>query len=439
MKNLFLILFIFISSCSFDNKTGIWKNSNESVKKSENIYKDFKTLYTDKKLFNEVIYPDKSFKIKLNPLKKNLLWVDEFYQNSNNLNNFSYKNQNNLLFKSRKLIKNNIKDQILFDGDNIIFANKKGFLKVFSVEDQQIIFEYNFYNKNFKKIKKNLNFIIDGSTIYISDNLGYLYAINYKSKKLLWAKNFKIPFRSNIKILKEKIIISDTNNTLYFINKLNGDNLKIIPTEETTIKNNFINSIAVNENSIFYLNTYGSLYSINYNGKINWFINLNQSLDLNPSNLFNSNPIVLHNDKIAIATQDKLYFLNTNNGATIFQFDISSLMSPIVTNDNILLITANSLLVCINTNNGKINYSIDINFEIAKFLDVKEKEIVIRSFSILNNNIFLFLQNSYILEFENNGKLLDISKLPAKLNTSPIFINDSLIYFDKKNRVIISN
>lgn len=439
MKNFLLIIFIFISSCSFDNKTGIWKNANESVKKSESIYKDFKTLYTDKNLFNEVIYPDKSLKIKLNPIKNNLLWIDEFYQNNNNLENFSYKNQNNLVFKSRKLIKKKIKERILFDGDNIIVANEKGFLKVFSVEDQQIIFEYNFYNKSFKKIKKNLNFIIEKNTIYISDNLGYLYAINYKLKKLLWAKNFKIPFRSNIKIIKEKLIISDINNTLYFINKLNGDNLQIIPTEETTIKNSFINSLAVNENSIFYLNTYGSLYSINYNGKINWFINLNQTLDLNPSNLFNSNPIVLHNDKIAIATQDMLYFLNNINGSILFKFAISSQLSPIITNDNIFLITANSLLVCIDTNNGKVNYSIDINAEIASFLDVKKKEILIKSFSILNNNIYLFLKNSYILKFENNGKLLNINKLPAKLNTFPIFINDSLIYFDKKNRVIISN
>ena len=36
-----------------------------------------------------------------------------------------------------------------------------------------------------------------------------------------------------------------------------------------------------------FLNTFGSLYSINFdNFNINWFINLNQSFDLNPRNLF---------------------------------------------------------------------------------------------------------------------------------------------------------
>ena len=58
-------------------------------------------------------------------------------------------------------------------------------------------------------------------------------------KKIIWAKNFKIPFRSNLKIFKDKLILSNQNNELYFINKTSGDILNLIPTEETTIKNDF--------------------------------------------------------------------------------------------------------------------------------------------------------------------------------------------------------
>ena len=39
--------------------------------------------------------------------------------------------------------------------------------------------------------------------------------------------------------------------------------------------------------SLYFLNTYGSLYSIDTRStKLKWFININQSLDINPSNLF---------------------------------------------------------------------------------------------------------------------------------------------------------
>ena len=86
--------------------------------------------------------------------------------------------------------------------------------------------------------------------------MGYLYAININSGDLLWAHNFKVPFRSNIKITEDKILMADINNNLIFINKIDGKKLKIVPTEDVVLKNNFINSIAHNNNSIIYLNTF---------------------------------------------------------------------------------------------------------------------------------------------------------------------------------------
>ena len=42
---------------------------------------------------------------------------------------------------------------------------------------------------------------------------------NYEQNKILWAKNLKIPFRSNIKITNNFIITADQNNNLYFFDK----------------------------------------------------------------------------------------------------------------------------------------------------------------------------------------------------------------------------
>ena len=74
--------------------------------------------------------------------------------------------------------------------------------------------------------------------VYISDNLGYIYAFNYKKNILDWAKYYKIPFRSNLKISQNKLVASDQNNNIYFLNKENGNILKFIPTEETILKKN---------------------------------------------------------------------------------------------------------------------------------------------------------------------------------------------------------
>ena len=66
-----------------------------------------------------------------------------------------------------------------------------------------------------------------------------------------------------------------------FVNKNNGDTLKLIPTEETIVKNKFINNICLDNESTFFLNTFGSLYSIDNNKmRINWFINLNENSNI---------------------------------------------------------------------------------------------------------------------------------------------------------------
>ena len=344
-----------------------------------------------------------------------------------------------MIFKSKKLSRYTTKDRILYDNQNVIIADDKGNIIVYSIENQTIIFKYNFYKKKFKKIKKSLNIIIENNIAYVGDNLGYLYALDYLNRKLLWAKNYKIPFRSNLKIKGKKIFIADINNSLYLINKENGEKLKVIPTEEITVKNNFINSLVASKDSFFYLNTYGSLYSISDKGKIKWFINLNQSLDINPSNLFYSNPIVLHQDKLIISTDLYLYILSSKNGAILYKVAITSLSRPVISGENLFLITKDNLLVCINLDTKKIVYSVDINQNIANFLDTKKKSVHIKSLAIINSDVFLFLNNSYLVKFSSAGRIKDIQQLSSRLGSFPIFINESIIYLNNKNKLMIVN
>ena len=441
MRKLILIIFIFVCShCSFDNKSGIWKNSDTIDVKKTDRFKDFETLYTKEQSFNQTIAPNKNLDLLLDSIKKNTQWTDEFYQDSNNFDNFEYDNLNEIIFKSKKISRHKINDKILFDGENVIATDIKGNIFVYSINKNEIIYKYNFYKKKFKKIKKNLNIIIEENIIYASDNLGYLYALNYMNKKLLWAKNFKIPFRSNIKIFENKIITADQNNTLHILNKFNGLQLKFIPTEETALKTDFVNSLALYKDSLIYLNTFGSLYSVsNQNSKINWFANFKQSLDLNSNNLFYSNPVVIFKDKVIISTDPYLYLLNINNGSVIFRISITSIVKPLVSGKNLFIITKDHLLICIDTNTGEIIYSLDIAEEIADFLDTKNKSISIKSLSLANNNLLVFLNNSYLVAFNKNGKIEKIGKLKSKLGTSPIFINESILFLNNNNKLIVLN
>ncbi len=440
MKFFVIILIIFLPHCSFDNKTGIWENNNKPDITKESKFKDFKTIYAIEKSFNEIVLPNKDLKILTDSPKINLFWNDEFYKETNNLDNFSYKNLNELIFKSKKLSKYKVKKKILFDGKNIILNDEKGNIIVYSIERLEIIYKFNFYKNKFKKIKKKINFIIRDNIIYAADNIGYIYALDYKNKKIIWAKNYKVPFRSNLKTKKNYIFLADQNNLLYIINRSNGEKINALPTEETILKNEFINSFATEKNNLFFLNTFGTIYSLNIdNLKINWFLNLNQSSDINVNNLFYSNSIVIKDDKIIISTDPYLYVLNLNTGSTISKKLITSISKPIVSKQGLFFITKDDLLVYKDLKSFNVVYSININEEIAKFLGTKKKSVEIKSFYVVNNKIFLFLENSYLVVFSLEGKIQQIYKLPVKLGTFPIFIDESILYLDKNNKLVKLN
>ena len=60
MKKFLLILLIFFySHYSFDNKSGIWTNNSNVDKEKAERFKDFETLYTKEKSFNNVVLPKK--------------------------------------------------------------------------------------------------------------------------------------------------------------------------------------------------------------------------------------------------------------------------------------------------------------------------------------------------------------------------------------------
>ena len=440
LLNALLILF-FLNSCSFDDKSGIWKNENDKIKEEKDIFKDFKKVTSFEESFNEIIPFSKKTIIQISKPVISEKWNDIHYDFNNNLKNFQYNDVYQVILKSKKLSKHKVNDYLLFSNNHLIINDEKGNIIIYSINKRKIITKFNFYKKKYKKIKKNLNLIVEKDIVYISDNVGYLYAINYKTGNIIWAKNYKIPFRSNLKIINDQLIAANQNNYLYFFNKKNGESIKFIPTEETIIKNSFINNLSIdNEKSIFFLNTYGSLYSIDIKTlKINWFINLNQSTDINPSSLFDSVEIVSNKSKVLISSINKTFIIDSKLGLIIDKFNFSPLFRPIINKNYVFLITKNNLLISIDLNTSKILYSLDINDQIANFLNLNKKEVKIKSFMLVNNEIIIFLKNSYILNFKINGTLRSVRKLPFKLISFPIIIDNSFYFLNNKNKLIIMN
>ena len=427
-------------SCSFDKKSGIWKNDSNVGIENNDVYSQFEDLIIVNSPFKNEIKIKDGFKFNIPDSYSNLEWTDIFYNQYNNSKNFKFSELNQKTFRSGKTTRHKIENYILYENDNVILTDQSGDINVYSLSNKKKILKFNFYKKKYKKNLKILNIIVEKNIIYVSDNLGYLYSLDYYNKKILWAKNFKIPFRSNLKIFKDKLILSNQNNHLYFINKNNGNILKLIPTEETVVKNKFINNISLDNESTFFLNTFGSLYSLDNNKmQINWFINLNQNSNINPSDLFLGNKIVNTKDKIIVSTNYFTYIIDNNTGSILYKKKFSSLIKPLIINNYLFLISKNNFLISLNLNTGKIIYSYDINKKISEFLDTKKKRAEFKSILMLNGKIFIFLKNSYVIVFELNGNIEKIVKLPFKMNSAPILVQDSLIFLDFNNKISVVN
>ena len=131
-----------------------------------------------------------------------------------------------------------------------------------------------------------------------------------------------------------------------------------------------------------------------------------------------------------------IHFFHSRN---IVKVNFSSIIKPIIVKNYLFIVTKNNLLISFDLNKGNLIYSYNINNKIAEFLNTKKKNVNLKSLFLMNNNIFIFLKNSYLLKFNVNGNLLDVKKLPSKIKSDPIIIDNSILYLDKKNKLSIIN
>ena len=440
-KIFYLIIFLLIlNNCSFDSKTGIWTGSDKIAKKKVNT--DQNLEYVFKRQNNIVEEVDLLPNKKLNFDKPNLFltWSQSFQNQANNVSNVTFLNDGNYK-KLSKISKANVSKNILVYDDKLFFSDNKGNIGVFSLSENKIIYNFNFYKKKLKRINKNIKLIIQNNFIIAADNFGYVYSIDYKKKKLRWAKNFLVPFRSNLKIIENKLFLSDEKNKIMLIDIENGKKIEEFYTQPSKTVSKFESNLAVDKNgNLLFLSTDGSLYSLNLINKkvINWIQNFKPENDI----VFDGNPIIIANDKILILTKNNIFLLNLN-GSLIWDKKIKSNITPIISGDIILTVDNNNYLIVINKDSGEVLFSKDINSIIIRdFKKNFQKKIKkINHIYLINKKLLLISENSYFIEMEikNTFNVSSIKKNPFYILSNVIFIENEMIFVGSSKRIFKVN
>ena len=428
--NLFLILIL--GSCSFDNKTGIWNEQKTVIKKTS--YSKLKSLGNNKKYNLKKTSSNNDF--QLSSLNNNKNWADPYLNNLNNTSNISF-TENERYYVSSKITKKKIKSKLLFYENKFIFHDAKGIIYTYSKNSQKLT-KYNFYKKKIKNFSIELSYIIHENKIIVSDNLGYVYCINLDKNELIWAKFFKIPFNSNIKVSLNQIFLANNKNDILVLDLNSGKKNWSFATDNNIFKSEFSNNLLIKNNNVYLLNTNGSLYSINFENKnLNWISSFKDK-DHNNQATFKGKTTVIDKDKVLISTDSLISLHQVSSGFKFWELKIDIEQSPIISNDLIFVLTKENSILVLETYSGNLVWSNEINRykkESDKFLS-KKKQIKIIDFKIVNNSLYLFTANKIKKINPLTGSFISEFQLPTLIKTNVIFGNGLMYFFDKKNRLV---
>ena len=432
------IIIFFLNHCSFNQNSKIWTGDGQIKKKEtkdslELIFKKKNDISKDINLLSSKILIFEKSKVKSQ-------WNQRFQNRFNDTNNLTFLNQGEIK-KFSKISRHKINKNILFYKNNLFFSDIKGNIGVLSLTKNKIIYKFNFYKKKLKKQNKNIKLIIKDDIIIAADNFGYLYSLDYKKNKIKWAKNYLLPFRSNLKILDNRLFLSDEKNKIIIINLETGDKIDELYTQPSNTVSKFENNLSFdNLNRLIFLSTNGTLYSLTFNNQkiINWINNFNIENEI----IFNAFPVLISDNKLFISTNESITMLN-DNGAKNWSIRIKNKVAPIISGNFVITISDKNYLVIIERKTGEILFSKNLFAELNKKYHGKNKKKVdqINKIHISNNNLILIANNSYFIEFnlKNDISVETIKKNPFKINSDIIFVDQNMIFVGKNNKVYSIN
>ena len=438
-KFIFLLVFLLVSHCSFDKKSGIWSGENEvkrisELEKNQNIEDNssFVKIYSSEDTFNKEIALVKNINIT-NP-KEILSWPMSNLNYQNDLGNIYLPGINNTFLKT-KIGKNKfstikvISSPLIHEG-NIIFSDNNG--TIFNVSlDGKINWKKNIYQKVYQKIYKSLVFSIYQNNLYVADNIGFVYSMNLENGKIAWIKNHSIPLKSHIKVYEKKIFLVNQDNRIICLSTKDGTKIWDVRTISSFIKlQNFLSSAISKEGDLLVINSAGDLLKLKAsNGRMFWSFNTLESPMLHDADFFKSSNIVISDDNIILSVKSLIFSYDLNTGYNNWKQDVATIGTPIIDGSNIYIVTDNGFFVIIDKNNGKIISSKNI----LKILKKNKRDTSITGFIMGSGKVYSTTANGHmIVASAATGNVEFFKKIGDPLASSPI-INDGKLYILSKN------
>ena len=429
----FFILFLFISNCSLDTKTGLWSQSEKLSSEKESVEEK---LFEDTEIYEKEFNPELKIRLK-NNFKKNS-FVNNLL-NNNGVIQFNGKLSKISKYRFSKISQfDYYQPELLITKKNtIIFFDEKGTILNFS-DNGKLIWKNNIYSKNDKKNNPILYFASNDQTLVVSDSIAKYYAINLNNGELLWSKNNSSPFNSQVKIFKDKFFTIDFENILRCYSIKDGKEIWSFKSEKSFIKSQQKLSFIINDNNLVFINTLGDLSSIDIEtGNLVWQTPTQSSAIYENYFSLKNSDLIAENKTIYFSNNKNEFFaIDERNGVIKWKQNLNSNLRPTFADGLVFTVTLEGYLAAIDSRNGNIVRMTNVLNIIKNY---KKKNIKPEGFIIANDKIYLSLNNGRLVIIETlNGKPIDIKKIDNEKISRPYILNNNM-FIVRDNAIIKLN
>ena len=429
----FFILFLFISNCSLDTKTGLWSQSEKLSSEKESVEEK---LFEDTEIYEKEFNPELKIRLKKN-FKKNS-FVNNLL-NNNGVIQFNGKLSKISKYRFSKISQfDYYQPELLITKKNtLIFFDEKGTILNFS-DNGKLIWKNNIYSKNDKKNNPILYFASNDQTLVVSDSIAKYYAINLNNGELLWSKNNSSPFNSQVKIFKDKFFTIDFENILRCYSIKDGKEIWSFKSEKSFIKSQQKLSFIINDNNLVFINTLGDLSSIDIEtGNLVWQTPTQSSAIYENYFSLKNSDLIAENKTIYFSNNKNEFFaIDERNGVIKWKQNLNSNLRPTFADGLVFTVTLEGYLAAIDSRNGNIVRMTNVLNIIKNY---KKKNIKPEGFIIANDKIYLSLNNGRLVIIETlNGKPIDIKKIDNEKISRPYILNNNM-FIVRDNAIIKLN
>ena len=425
----FIISFIIITSCSFNQNSKFWSASQIIPEENDS---NFKEIFAAEAALGQELNPNLT--IKLDSNVNNNLAIRNYFNNDGRLN-YDGELRKSSRYKFSK-IKNfyQLEPTISFNNKNLIFFDNKGSILQFN-DKSKLIWKKNHYSKSEKKLKPILQFANNGKFLIVADNIAKYYMLDLINGNLIWSKSNLAPFNSQIKIYKDKFFIIDFSNTLRCFSIKDGEELWNIRTESSLIRSQKKLSMVIVNGVIYFNNTIGDISAVDMNkGELLWQLPTQSSLIYEAAFSLETSDIITDSTSLFFSNnKNQLFSIDLGSGSFNWENKVNSNLRPSLVGNYIFTVSIEGYLIVIEKNSGNIIRVTDV---FKNFKPKKRKKIKPTGFVMGLNNIYLSTDNGRILVIDiASGKTKSALKIDNEKISRPIILDKNL-FVVKDNAII---